>query len=75
MTKKYIEQNNSPEAVFLYSLLRTVFERNPRQSKKPISKNRLIKMSSALNYASKQKLTAMNAEMYLKKSRHLVYSI
>ncbi|HQM95964.1 MAG: helicase-related protein [Clostridia bacterium] len=74
MTKKYIEQNNSPEAVFLYSLLRTVFERNPRQSKKPISKNRLIKMSSALNYASKQKLTAMNAEMYLKKSRHLVYS-
>ena len=53
MNKKYIENNNSPEAIFLYSLFKSVFEKNNRPSKKQISKNKLIKISSTLTYASK----------------------
>ncbi|HOD92838.1 MAG TPA: helicase-related protein [Clostridia bacterium] len=74
MNKKYIENNNSPEAIFLYSLFKSVFEKNNRPSKKQISKNKLIKISSTLTYASKQRITAKNVEIYLKKNRRLVYT-
>lgn len=72
MSKKYLEWNNSPEAIYLYSLLKTVFERIlPRKRKTP-SKKQLIKMSSDLSYSSKQRLTKNNAEMYLKRNRNIL---
>lgn len=74
MSKKYLLENTSAEAIFLYSLFKTLFERNISPSKKPVSKNRLIKMSSSLTYAAKQRITEKNAEYYLKRNRHMVYS-
>ena len=74
MSKKYLLENTSAEAIFLYSLFKTLFERNISPSKKPVSKNRLIKMSSSLTYAAKQRITEKNADYYLKRNRHMVYS-
>ena len=52
MAKNFLEVNNSPEAIFLRSLFKSVFERNIKVRKKTVSKNRLIKMSSSLTYAA-----------------------